>query len=295
MEYYVYEWIRHDTNEPFYVGKGKNNRDIEFKKNKYFMNIINYCERNNIPVSVCRIEEGLTEKEAFQTECWVIHDYMFNFGFKLANLNFGGEGGNSFLLMSEEDKAKYILKMRKSLIGKNKGRKVTEKQKKIQSLKMKNRFKGENNPMYGKSIFDFMTPDKIESWKRNVSKAKKGKTVLSEESKKKISKAHIGYKHSLEARQKMSRNRMGEKNHKFGTHMSEEEKLFLRSFHIKKTKLTLNGQSKIFESRNDCYYYLRDKYGISMYLVKKLLKTGENYNPTKKKYKVLKDMTIQYI
>ena len=25
-EYYVYEWIRLDTNEPFYVGKGKGNR-----------------------------------------------------------------------------------------------------------------------------------------------------------------------------------------------------------------------------------------------------------------------------
>ena len=24
--YYVYEWIRLDTNEPFYVGKGKNKR-----------------------------------------------------------------------------------------------------------------------------------------------------------------------------------------------------------------------------------------------------------------------------
>lgn len=26
--YYVYEWIRLDTNEVFYVGKGKNNKEL---------------------------------------------------------------------------------------------------------------------------------------------------------------------------------------------------------------------------------------------------------------------------
>lgn len=34
-EYYVYEWIRLYTNEPFYVGKGKGDRGYQLKKNKY--------------------------------------------------------------------------------------------------------------------------------------------------------------------------------------------------------------------------------------------------------------------
>ena len=41
--YYVYEWIRLDTNEPFYVGKGCNDRwrNIYRDYNPHFMNIIN--------------------------------------------------------------------------------------------------------------------------------------------------------------------------------------------------------------------------------------------------------------
>jgi hypothetical protein len=40
-EYYVYEWFIVDTNEVFYVGKGKNKRYKQLKKNKYFMDMYN--------------------------------------------------------------------------------------------------------------------------------------------------------------------------------------------------------------------------------------------------------------
>ena len=41
-KYYVYEWIRLDTNEPFYVGKGHGNRWKHTDgRNSYFTNIIN--------------------------------------------------------------------------------------------------------------------------------------------------------------------------------------------------------------------------------------------------------------
>ena len=36
------------------------------------------------------------------------------------------------------------------------------------------KFSGENNPMYGKSIFDFMTEEEIKQWRENVSKATSG-------------------------------------------------------------------------------------------------------------------------
>ena len=41
-DYYVYEWIRLDTNEPFYVGKGKGNRwkDLIRGRNYHFNNIL---------------------------------------------------------------------------------------------------------------------------------------------------------------------------------------------------------------------------------------------------------------
>ena len=40
-KYYIYEWIRLDTNEPFYVGKGKGRRwnTLTRGNNKYFNNI----------------------------------------------------------------------------------------------------------------------------------------------------------------------------------------------------------------------------------------------------------------
>ena len=41
--YYVYEYIRLDTNEPFYIGKGKGTRwkNLSRKYNPKFMRIIN--------------------------------------------------------------------------------------------------------------------------------------------------------------------------------------------------------------------------------------------------------------
>lgn len=51
-DYYVYIYYRLDTNEPFYVGKGKGDRWRRTDKttrghNKHFMNII-----NKIPIAV---------------------------------------------------------------------------------------------------------------------------------------------------------------------------------------------------------------------------------------------------
>lgn len=41
-KYYVYEWIRLDTNEPFYVGKGCGNRWKELlNRNNWFLRIVN--------------------------------------------------------------------------------------------------------------------------------------------------------------------------------------------------------------------------------------------------------------
>ena len=44
---------------------------------------------------------------------------------------------------------------------------------KIKSQEHKDKISGKNNYMYGKKIQDFMTPEKIEAWKRNIGKAVK--------------------------------------------------------------------------------------------------------------------------
>lgn len=86
--YYVYEWIRLDTNEPFYVGKGKDNRcyDLNRGYNKHFNNII-----KSILTAVYILNNNLSEQEAFDYECWYINYYK-NLGYNLVNITDGGEG-----------------------------------------------------------------------------------------------------------------------------------------------------------------------------------------------------------
>ena len=63
-EAYVYEWYNVDTNEVFYVGKGRNNRMHSMKnRNQYFLR---YVEKYNCD---CRIvKDNMTDDEAYQYE-----------------------------------------------------------------------------------------------------------------------------------------------------------------------------------------------------------------------------------
>lgn len=86
--FYVYEWIRLDTNEPFYVGKGKGDRAFKLHKNrnKYFKNIV-----KKVPTAVVILEKDLPESIAFEFEVFYIEKYR-NIGYELTNITAGGEG-----------------------------------------------------------------------------------------------------------------------------------------------------------------------------------------------------------
>ena len=95
-EYYVYEWIRLDTNEPFYVGKGKKDRWKSTNcRNNYFMNIVNKYD-----VCVNILHDELDEETAFGLESWYINFYKIEMGYNLTNINWGGEGNT---LMGESN------------------------------------------------------------------------------------------------------------------------------------------------------------------------------------------------
>lgn len=87
--FYVYEFIRLDTNEPFYVGKGCGNRvnDIHRGRNKWFKNIVNKHE-----VVSRIIIDNLTEKEAYEAEVWFIYEYKHILNYELVNMDDGGQG-----------------------------------------------------------------------------------------------------------------------------------------------------------------------------------------------------------
>lgn len=177
-EYYVYEWIRLDTNEPFYVGKGRDNRCYKLTRgnNHHFNNIV-----NSIPCVVNILHDNLSEQVAFDLEVWYIREYRDIIGYDLCNINDGGEG--------------------QSLCGKLNpmyGKPCSDKRKENISKSKKGKGFGEDNHFYGKHH--------TEKSKEKISKANKGKLVgeknhnygkhLSNETKEKLSKSQSGKKHS---------------------------------------------------------------------------------------------------
>jgi hypothetical protein len=126
-EYYVYEWIRLDTNEPFYVGKGKENRWCILKRenNKHFNNIV-----KSIPVIVNMLLDNLEEKEAYQYECYYIWYYRDIIGYDMCNISDGGENPPTGSGIKNNNYGNYW----------------TDKQKELLRNKMINRYHGKDNP-----------------------------------------------------------------------------------------------------------------------------------------------------
>lgn len=173
--YYVYIYWRLDINEPFYVGKGHNNRWKQLKRihNKHFMNI-----SNKHPITCEIIKDNLTELEAFYWEELIINELVFEYGFSidipnnrsiekgchLVNCTWGGEGTsgmNPYEMVCGEKREEW-----KRKIGK--ASKEIWKDKELRKRVSESR-KGENHPMYGKCHTD--------ASKKKMSEAKKDKYI----------------------------------------------------------------------------------------------------------------------
>lgn len=154
-EFYVYFWFYKDTDEVFYIGKGKGNRFLERKahRNNYFKNILNK-EKDNVDVKI--IKSNLTEEDAFELEKNLIKEYKSK-GQAKANLHEGGCGGNTGNYYSQT-RSKKISDFGKTRVG-------------------------EKNPMWGKTH--------SEETKRKLREANLGKK-LTQEHKDKLIKANTG-------------------------------------------------------------------------------------------------------
>lgn len=151
-EYYVYEWFIVDTNEVFYVGKGKNDRYLTISgRNKFFMDMYNshICD-------VRKVYENLSEQEAFNKEIELIAYYRKNTLFRLTNQTDGGEGTSGWVPTNEFRKKQSnihksqwqneafkqrMIEIRQNENGPYKSKEFREKMSSIVS--------GENNPNYG--------------------------------------------------------------------------------------------------------------------------------------------------
>lgn len=141
--YYVYEWIRLDTNEPFYVGKGKENRCYKLTRgnNQHFNNIV-----KSIPCAVNILHNNLDEQTAFGLECYYIWLYKDIIGYDLVNINDGGEGqslcGETHPMYGKHHSEETKDRISVSHIGKSLSKET--------KIKISNSISGENHPMYGK-------------------------------------------------------------------------------------------------------------------------------------------------
>lgn len=169
-DYYVYIYYRLDTNEPFYIGKGRKSRWKRLnRENTHFNNIVNKYD-----VAVEIIKYNLTEEEAFYWEEEIIRILVFEYGYSieiinnrsidesqyhLVNATWGGDGtkGMNPYRNKTLDELNYIkCKMSKSRSGEKnhmygKGYKVS----------------GCKNPFYGKHHSD--------KTKNKISEINKGK------------------------------------------------------------------------------------------------------------------------
>lgn len=82
-DYYIYIYYRLDTNEPFYIGKGRKGRWKRLnRENTHFNNIVN---KHDVAVEI--IKYNLTEEEAFYWEEEIIRILVFEYGYSIEIIN----------------------------------------------------------------------------------------------------------------------------------------------------------------------------------------------------------------
>lgn len=179
--YYVYRYVRLDTNTPFYIGKGSKDRykDVKNGRTNYFKHIV---KKTKYKVEI--ILKDLDEEKAYEKEIEFIKMYK-KYGYCQCNFSLGGRGALG-------------IKRSKNAIEKTKlsnlGRKHTE----------------ESRINYKKAAIDRIRDEKELNRVAELGK-RYGSLPKTEEHKKKISNAHKGKKRSKEHIENMSKSNMGKK------------------------------------------------------------------------------------
>lgn len=151
-EFYVYVLIDPRDDQPFYVGKGKGNRlyhhlkESQLKKKSHKNNKIIQIHASGYGVTIKKVKENLTEKEAIDLERQLIAKYgrRDNQTGILTNNTDGGEGVSGYVYSDKQKQERS--KRAKGKNNPNYGKKHTaEVKQKLSDIQ-----KGENNNFYGK-------------------------------------------------------------------------------------------------------------------------------------------------
>ena len=116
MEFYTYIHRAADTNQIFYVGKGKSNRMQD--KNKRGRHWKNYVNKHGFVAE--KIIDKVDEEFAFFVEVESIDLYKKR-GIKLVNLTNGGEGCTGYSMQHSEEQKRKWSEMRKGTPSPRKG------------------------------------------------------------------------------------------------------------------------------------------------------------------------------
>lgn len=136
--YFVYKHIRLDTNETFYIGKGKGGRAFSTNnRNKYWHNIVNL---SGYTVEI--IKDNLLHEDAIKIEIELIKLYgRKDLGLgTLVNMTDGGEGKGAHI-KTEKERNDISERMKNKKYWK--GRRHSEVTKKVMSEKAKGRIMSE--------------------------------------------------------------------------------------------------------------------------------------------------------
>lgn len=230
--FYVYEHWRPDRNECFYVGKGYAQRAHDMRqRNKWHKFITQKLSSLGLLVDVRIIAEGLTEREAFDTEIARI-SFWKNDGADLCNISHGGDGASG---------RKHTEEWKRANSERMKGRKMSAEARAKMSVSMRGNKNGVGQVRTPEQIKAFTercskkTPEQI----KKMSETKKGKPtpwLNTPEAIAKRAATLTGVRKSDEARRKMSLHRK-----------SDEHRQKLREFNLGK-KHSDETRAKIAEN-----------------------------------------------
>jgi group I intron endonuclease len=176
--------------EPFYIGKGHNNRDVihlrdsRLNKKTYLSNKLNKLLIDGDSPIIFRVYENLSESESFEKEKLLIEKIGKKYKKEgpLVNIVDGGQGVSG-LIHTEESRKKMSLKGKEHP---NWGKKLKDSTKKKISEKLKL-----NNPMHNPEVSEKVRQKNLgrEPW--NKGKSEKRPEVIKKMSQKKIKYKNI--------------------------------------------------------------------------------------------------------